>query len=218
MRISFFCLARGVLLLGLLFWATLSAAQPDSSSPVHGVPEASRASSERAASDVPLSTGAWVAHGSLTLLPLGGVYTASRLEDERLWAVSAQTGAGMLAGWLPSRLLFFRAQEAGPRWMEWEVSTFGTGLVLTPAMAALGTWGMGEGALHGSRDRGSALLGALGGAAVGTLLGIAAHGLLEWLVAPGERLKAVRQFIALGIIGAGATAGYQWAGGGPKPR
>jgi hypothetical protein len=102
--------------------------------------------------------------------------------------------------------------------MEWEVSVFGAGLVLTPALAGLGTWALGEWAFHGSRHRGNALLGAMGGAAVGTLLGVVVHGVLEHLAAPGSRLKAWRQSIALGLVGTGATVGYQWAGGGPRPR
>ncbi len=124
----------------------------------------------------------------------------------------------MMAAWLPSRLLFIRAQEAGPRWTELEVSIFGAGLVLTPPLAGLGTWAMGELAFHGSRDAGDALLGAMGGAAVGTLLGVVVHSLLERIAAPGSRLKGWRQAIALGLVGAGATVGYQWAGGGPSPR
>jgi hypothetical protein len=159
-----------------------------------------------------------VAHGTLTLLPLGGVYAASRVGDDRLWAVGAQAGAGMVAAWVPSRLLFLRPQAAGPRWMELEVSVFGAGLVLTPALAGLGTWALGEWAFQGSRHRGDALLGAMGGAAVGTLLGVVAHGALERLAAPGSRLKAWRQSIALGLVGTGATVGYQWARGGPRPR
>jgi hypothetical protein len=218
MPISCVSVARSAVLLWILLWATLSRAQPGASPPVERAPEASALPARNETSDAPLSAGAWVAHGTLTLVPLGGVYATSRWADERPWATSAQAGAGMLAGWLPSRLLFFRAQAAGPRWAEWEVSLFGAGAVLTPAMTALGTWGMGEAAFHGSRDRGAALLGAMGGAAVGTLLGIATYGVLEWLVAPGERLRWARQFIALGMIGVGASAGYQWAGGGPRPR
>ncbi|MBN1203434.1 MAG: hypothetical protein JXB05_00735 [Myxococcaceae bacterium] len=218
MQISFVSLARSVVLIWLLFWATLSLAQPGTSLRGRPAPEASGRIAERGATDAPLSAGAWVAHGTLTLLPVGSVYATSRLGDERLWATGAQAGAGMVAGWLPSRLLFLRPQASGPRWMELEVATFGVGLVLTPVMSALGTWGMGEAAFHGSRKPGAAFLGAMGGAAVGMLLGLATHGLLEWLVAPGAKLKWARQLIALGIIGAGASAGYQWAGGGPRPR
>jgi hypothetical protein len=217
MRISLVTLARGAVLLWLLLWATSSFAQPDSA-PVHWMPERSGAPPARGPTDAPLSTEAWVAHGALTLLPLGGVFAASRVGKERAWAVGAQAGAGMVAGWLPSRLLFARAQAAGPRWAEWEVSLFGVGLVATPALAGLGTWAMGEWAFQGSHHRGRALLGAMGGAAVGTLLGAAAHEVLELLAAPGSRLKPWRQGIALGLVGAGATAGYQWAGGGQRAR
>jgi uncharacterized membrane protein YeaQ/YmgE (transglycosylase-associated protein family) len=98
------------------------------------------------------------------------------------------------------------------------VAKFGVGLVFTPSLAALGTWATGEWLFHGSRDRGGALLGALGGAAVGTLLGLAVHGLLARLAAPGTKHEGLRQLIAVGFIGASATVGYQWAGGGPRPR
>ncbi|WP_224240473.1 hypothetical protein [Hyalangium gracile] len=217
MQISLVALARGAILLWLLLCASTALAQADAP-PVHWTSPASNGPSQRSLTDAPLSAGAWWAHGTLTLVPLGGVYGASRVRDERLWATGAQAGAGMLAGWLPSRLLFFRAQDAGPRWTEWSVATFGAGLVLTPPLAGLGTWAMGEWAFHGSRDRGAALLGAMGGAAVGTLLGAAVFGLLEYVTGPGPRLQAWRQSIALGFVGAGATAGYQWAGRGPRPR
>ena len=217
MRISRVTLVRGAVLLCSLLGAFPALAQPGPTPPLWH-PRAGGAPPEESPADAPLSTGTWVAHGTLTLLPLGGVYAASRVGDDRIWAVGAQTGAGMVAAWVPSRLLFLRPQETGPRWMEWEVSVFGAGLVLTPAMAGLGTWALGEWALHGSRHRGDALLGAVGGAAVGTLLGVVAHGALEWLAAPGSGLKAWRQSIALGLVGTGATVGYQWAGGGPRPR
>jgi hypothetical protein len=159
-----------------------------------------------------------VAHSTLTLVPLVGVFATRGVGDESLGAMGAEAGAGMVAGWLPSRLLFRRAQAAGPRWAELEVAVFGAGMVLTPPLAGLGTWAMGELAFQGSRQSGEALLGAMGGAAVGTLLGVAVHAVLERLVAPGERLEFWRQTIALGFVGAGATAGYQLAGGGPRPR
>ena len=215
MPICLVAVARGAVLLGLLLGASTSSAQPEAP-PAAWVPESPRGAAPSA--DAPLSARAWWAHGSLTLLPLGGLYAASRVHDERLWATGAQAGAGMLAGWLPSRLLFFRAQEAGPRWSEWEVSVFGLGLVLTPPMAGLGTWALGELAFHGSRNRADALLGAMGGAAVGTLLSAVVYGVLDRLAAPGARLKPWRQAIGLGLVGAGATAGYQWAGRGPRPR
>jgi hypothetical protein len=217
MRISLVTLARGAVLLWLLLWATTSFARTDAS-PVHWTPEASGAPPEPPPADAPLSTGAWVAHGTLTLLPLGGVYAASRLGNGRAWEAGARTGAGMVAAWVPSALLFYRAQAAGPRWAEWEVSLFGVGLVATPALAGLGTWTLGEWAFHGSQRRERALLGAMGGAAVGTLLGVVAYEVLENLAAPGSQLNTWRRGIALGLVGSGATAGYQWAGGGPRAR
>jgi hypothetical protein len=168
------------------------------------------------AADRPVSAGAWVAYGTFSLVPLGGVYGASRLEGERLWVTAAETAAGSVVGSLPGALLFLQPANAGGRWSELDVAAFGTGLVLTPPVAALGTWGLGELAFDGSRDRGRAFLGALGGAAVGTLLGVAVHGLLEEVVGNSDRLQSVRKYITLGFIGSGATVGYQWAGGGPR--
>jgi hypothetical protein len=217
MKISLVTLARGAVLLWLLLWATTAFAQPAPSG-VDWRPEASSAPPEPAPADTPLSAGAWAAHGTLTLMPLGGVYAASRLGNERAWAAGAQTGAGMVAGWVPSGLLFFRPQSAGPRWAEWEVSLFGLGLVATPVLAGLGTWTMGEWGFHGSQHRERALVGAVGGAAVGTLLGVVTYEVLERLAAPGSQMKGWRRGIALGLVGSGATAGYQWAGGGPRPR
>jgi hypothetical protein len=168
------------------------------------------------AADVPVSTGAWVAYGTFSLVPLGGVYGASRLGGERLWVTASEAVAGSLVSSLPGGLLFLQPANAGGRWSELDVAVFGVGMVLTPPVAALGTWGLGELAFDGSRDRGQAFLGALGGAAAGTLLGVAVHGLLEEVVGNSDRLKLVRKYIALGFIGSGATVGYQWAGGGPR--
>ncbi|AKF79045.1 hypothetical protein MFUL124B02_00595 [Myxococcus fulvus 124B02] len=168
--------------------------------------------------DAPLSTGAWVAHGGLALLPLTGIWGATRVGgDTRLGATSAQTATGMLGGYLPSRLLFFRPATPGSgRFMDLEVAAVGGGLLFTPPLAALGTWGMGELAFGRSEDRADAYLGALAGAAAGTLLAAAVDGLLTKLSEPSTRLQAVRQLIALAFVGSGATLGYQWAGGGPR--
>ncbi|WNG42909.1 hypothetical protein F0U60_01475 [Archangium minus] len=168
--------------------------------------------------DAPVTAGAWVAYGTFALVPLGGVYGASRLEGERLWVTAAETAAGGLTGSLVGGLLFLQPAEAGGRWSELDVAAFGTGLVLTPPLAALGTWGLGELAFGGSRDRGQAFLGALGGAAAGTLLGVIAHGVLEEVVGNRSTLSWFRKTIALGFVGSGATVGYQWAGGGPRGR
>jgi len=170
------------------------------------------------AADAPVTPGAWMMYGSLSLVPLGGVYGASRLGGESLWVTAAETAAGGVVGFLPAQLLFLQAAESGGRWAELDVAAFGAGLVLTPPLAALGTWGLGELAFDGSQDRGRAFLGALGGAAVGTLLGVAVHGLLEEMVDNRSTLGWFRKYIALGFIGSGATVGYQWAGGGPRLR
>jgi|GEM_PF-4020317 len=169
--------------------------------------------------DVPLSSGAGAAHGALAVIPVAGVWGASRVGgDTRVAATASQTAAGMLLGALPSRLLFFRPIAPSPgRWMELETVPFGGGLVLTPPLAALGTWSLGELAFGRSQHPGRAYLGALGGAAVGTLLGVIAHEALVKCSRPSARGKRVRHLIALGFIGAGATLGYQWAGGGPRP-
>jgi hypothetical protein len=183
------------------------------------LPEMSGVPAQQDGENMPLPPEAWVAHGGLTLLPLGGIWAASRVGgDTRLTSTASQTVVGMLLGSMPARLLFFRpAAPSDGRWMELEVVAFGAGLVLTPPLAALGTWGLGELAFGGSRDRGDAYLGALGGAAVGALLGAVVHGVLMKLAGPSARLKSERQLIGLGFIGAGATVGYQWAGGGPRP-
>ncbi|MCY1072929.1 hypothetical protein [Archangium lansingense] len=170
------------------------------------------------AADAPVSAGAWVMYGTFSLVPLGGVYGASRMGGERLWVTAAETLAGSLVGALPAGLLFLQSAESGGRWTELDVAAFGAGLVLTPPLAALGTWGLGELVFNGSQDRGSAFLGALGGAAVGTLLGVVAHGVLEEVVDNRSTLQWLRKYIALGFIGSGATVGYQWAGGGPRTR
>jgi hypothetical protein len=158
-----------------------------------------------------------VAHSGLALLPVGAVWGASRVGDERFWRASIETGAGMLTGSLPSRLLFLRISPGG-RATEFEVAAFAVGLLLTPPLTALGTWGVGEWAFHGSHHRGAAFLGALGGAAVGSLVGVAVYELLDKVAGDTEQLASVRRWVGLGFIGAGSTLGYQWAGGGPRQR
>lgn len=170
------------------------------------------------ARDAPITAGMWATYGAFALVPLGGIYGASRLGDGKPLTSVALTLGGGLVGAFPGNLLFLHPAEAGGRWSELDVAAFGAGLVLTPPLAALGTWGMGELALGGSQDRGRAFLGALGGAAVGTLLGVAMHGVLEEVVGNRPALRSFRKYIALGFIGSGATLGYQWAGGGPRPR
>jgi hypothetical protein len=172
--------------------------------------------SPQMALDAPVPAGAWAVYGAFTLVPLGGLYGASRLGGERLWVTAAQTVAGSAVGSLPGSLLFLQPPEAGGRWAEADVAAFGAGLVLTPPLAALGTWGVGE--LAGGGGQGRAFLGALGGAAVGTLLGVALHGVMEEVVGNRDALQFFRESIALGFIGAGSTVGYQWAAGGSRVR
>jgi hypothetical protein len=181
-------------------------------------PEKTVRTSPHLTADAPVSPGAWMMYGTFSLVPLGGVYGASRLGGERLWVTAAETVTGSLVGSVPAGLLFLQSAESGGRWAELDVAAFSAGLVLTPPLAALGTWGLGELAFSGSQDRGRAFLGALGGAAAGTLLGVVAHGLLEEVVGNRSTLQGFRKYIALGFIGSGATVGYQWAGGGPRTR
>ncbi|NNB95159.1 hypothetical protein HJC10_15710 [Corallococcus exiguus] len=162
--------------------------------------------------EAPLSAGTWVAHGGVTLLPLGTVWAATRVGgDTRLGASAAEAAAGTVLASLPGRFLFVHPSYPQGRWMELEVGAFGAAMVVTPPIAALGTWGMGEIAFGDSQDRGHAYLGALGGATVGMLLGIAAHEGLRHLAGSSERLDFVRQYLAFSLIGSGATVGYQWS-------
>jgi hypothetical protein len=69
-----------------------------------------------------------------------------------------------------------------------------------------------------NEPRERALLGSVGGAAVGTLLGVVTYAALDRLAGPDSPMSGWRRAIALGLVGSGATAGYQWAGGGPRAR
>ncbi|RKG57250.1 hypothetical protein D7X30_21170 [Corallococcus sp. AB011P] len=162
--------------------------------------------------EAPLSAGTWAAHGGVTLLPLGTVWAATRVGgDTRLGASAAEAAAGTVLASLPGRFLFVHPSYPQGRWMELEVGAFGAAMVVTPPIAALGTWGMGEVAFGDSQDRGHAYLGALGGATVGMLLGLAAHEGLRHLAGTSERLDFLRQYLAFSLIGSGATVGYQWS-------
>lgn len=164
----------------------------------------------------PVPAEAWVATGAFSAAPLVALYAAGHSSGERPWVVSAEAAAGAVAGSLPARLLFLHPAEAGGRWAELDVAAFGAGLVLTPPVAALGTWGLGEVAFQGSRHPGRALVGALGGAAVGTLLGLAVHGVLEEAMGRRPEYRWVREWVALELVGVGAAVGYQQGGGGPR--
>ncbi|WP_147445438.1 hypothetical protein [Corallococcus aberystwythensis] len=168
--------------------------------------------------EAPLSGGTWAAHGGVALLPLGAVWGATRVGgDTRLGATAAEAAAGTVLASLPGRFLFVHPSYPQGRWLELEVGAFGAAMVVTPPVAALGTWGMGEVAFGDSQDRGRAYLGALGGATVGMLLGIAAHEGLRHLAGSSERLDFLRRYLALSLIGSGATVGYQWSRT-PTPR
>lgn len=191
---------------------------PDDDTPDTQAPSRSDVLAQLDPAELPASPEAWVAHGGVALLPLGGAWGASRVGgDTRLAATASETAAGMLLGALPSHFLFLRPNTpGGGRWMDLEVLAFGAGLVLTPPLAALGTWSLGELAFGRSHDRADAYLGALGGAASGTLLAAALDGLLTKLAEPSARLKGARHLICLALIGASTTVGYQWARGGPR--
>ncbi|MBN8230080.1 hypothetical protein JYK02_21450 [Corallococcus macrosporus] len=168
--------------------------------------------------EAPLSGATWAAHGGLTLLPLGTVWAATRVGgDTRLGATAAEAAAGTVLASLPGRFLFVHPSYPQGRWLELEVGAFGAAMVVTPPVAALGSWGMGEVAFGDSQDRGHAYLGALGGATVGMLLGIAVHEGLRHLAGSSERLDFLRRYLALSLIGSGATLGYQWSRT-PTPR
>ncbi|WP_338281782.1 hypothetical protein [Corallococcus caeni] len=168
--------------------------------------------------EAPLSGATLAAHGGVTLLPLGAVWAATRVGgDTRLGATAAEAAAGTVLASLPGRFLFVHPSYPQGRWMELEVGAFGAAMVVTPPVAALGTWGMGEVAFGDSEDRGRAYLGALGGATVGMLLGLAAHEGLRHLAGSSERLDFLRRYLALSLIGSGATVGYQWSRT-PTPR
>ncbi|RKH17333.1 hypothetical protein D7X74_12665 [Corallococcus sp. CA047B] len=159
-----------------------------------------------------LSGGTIAAHAGLTLVPLASVWTATRVGgDTRLGATAAEAAAGTLLASLPGRFLFVHPSYPQGRWLELEVGAFGAAFVVTPPIAALGTWGMGEVAFGASEQRGHAYLGALGGATAGMLLGIAAHEGLKHLAGSSERLATLRSYLAFSLIGTGATVGYQWS-------
>ncbi|RKH02572.1 hypothetical protein [Corallococcus carmarthensis] len=165
-----------------------------------------------------MSAATWAAHGGVTLLPLGTVWAATRVGgDTRLGATAAEAAAGTVLASLPGRFLFVHPSYPQGRWMELEVGAFGAAMVVTPPVAALGTWGMGEIAFGDSQEPGRAYLGALGGAAAGMLLGLAAHEGLRHLAGSSERLDFLRRYLALSLIGSGATVGYQWSRT-PTPR
>ena len=162
--------------------------------------------------DAPLSAGTWAAHGALTLLPLGTAWAATRVgDDSRLGPIAAEAAAGTLVASVPGRFLFVHPSYPQGRWLDLEVGAFGAAFVVTPPLAALGTWGLGEVAFGGSEQRGDAYLGALGGATAGMLLGLAAHEALRHLAGSSEHLDFVRRYLAYTCIGTGATLGYQWS-------
>ena len=162
--------------------------------------------------DAPLSRSTLAAHGALTLLPLGTAWAATRVGgDAHLGATAAEAATGTLLAAVPGRFLFVHPSYPQGRWLDVEVGAFTAAAVVTPPLAALGTWGMGEVAFGGSEQRGRAYLGALGGATAGMLVGLAAHAALRHLAGTSERWELVRRYLAYTCIGSGATLGYQWS-------
>lgn len=150
------------------------------------------------------------------LLLLGaGAFGGSRINDERFLFTGGQALGGAALSLLPA--LALDAFSPGRGWgmgMAGAQSSmfFSAGAVAAPLLGALGTWGTGE-LLHASRSPGAAFGGAVAGAAVGTLLSIGVTLLLKDL--PSE-FQPTTLGLTLGLIGAGATVGYQALGGGPR--
>jgi hypothetical protein len=132
-----------------------------------------------------------------------------------LLQTGAQTLGAMLLGSVPAKLAYVYANPNEPRWREVDVALLGVSLLLTPPLAALGAWGSQQLLFGGTARPGPAFLGAMGGAAVGHLLGLAFSGLLERLL-PDASLPGLHYAVALGLVGTGASFGQMWLGGGPR--
>lgn len=151
------------------------------------------------------------------ILATPGVFGGASINGEKYWATGAQTLSGSLLGAMP---LLVSPSEMQALVAHGPIACVSGGIIgcllfggegtLASVLAGLGTFAAGE-SMRGSRHTGAAIGGAMAGAFAGTL----SAALLSLLVS--EILPEwITVGLNLGLVGSGATIGYQWAGGGPR--
>ncbi len=146
-----------------------------------------------------------------------GAWWASSIHGERYWAAAGQVAGGTLlamGGSLVAARVETGLTDAPLECLSgvyqacilsfWEVMAATT-------LAGLGTWASGE-AMGGSQSRVAALGGSLGGALLGSISSIPVNILTYALGVP----NSIRYGVTVGVLGTGATIGYQLSGGGPR--
>jgi len=165
--------------------------------------------------EVTVPTGwAWVAHSAALMVPAAGWVAAGLAQPgpTPFLHVGVNALSGSALALVPARLGYVYGNPNRPRWREVDVAILGVSLVLTPPLAALGSFGSQSlfftGYQHPWRAYGAATAGAL----VGHLTGMVINDLLAARL-PLQELTGYRFLVGLSCVGIGATLGQSLFGG-----
>jgi hypothetical protein len=146
-----------------------------------------------------------------------GVFGGTSINGERYWATTVQTLSGSLLGTIPLLLspgemqMFVAHGPSGCVIGDYfSCLVYGGEAAVASVLTGLGTFAAGE-SMRGSRRTGAAFGGAMAGAFAGTLSAAVLSIVVSEILPDGITVG-----MDLGLMGSGATIGYQWAGGGPR--
>jgi hypothetical protein len=146
-----------------------------------------------------------------------GVFGGTSISGEKYWATTTQTLSGSLLGTLPLLLspgemqMFVAHGPSGCIFGDYlSCMIYGGEAAAASVLAGLGTFAAGE-SMRGSRRTGAAFGGAMAGAFAGTLSAAVLSIVVSEILPDGITVG-----MDLGLMGSGATIGYQWAGRGPR--
>lgn len=146
-----------------------------------------------------------------------GVFGGASINGEKYWATPAQTLSGSLLGALPLLLspgetqMFVAHGPSGCLFGDYfGCLVYGGEAAVASILAGLGTFAAGE-SMRSSRRTAAAFGGAMAGAFAGTLSAAVLSIVVSEILPDGITVG-----MDLGLMGSGATIGYQWAGGGPR--
>ena len=157
---------------------------------------------------------AWVGHSVALMIPAAGLVGAGLANPSARPVVATGVSAlsGAVLAYIPAGLGYAYGNPTRPRWREVDVAIFGLSMVLTPPLAALGSFGSQslffERFEHPWRAYGAATAGAL----VGHLTGLILNDLLLRRL-PLPELGGYRFLLGLSCVGIGAAFGQSLLGG-----
>lgn len=162
-----------------------------------------------------VATGwAWVGHSVAVLIPAAGLVSATVAQTGPSPAlhVGINVLSASVLGLVPARLGYTYGNPTRPRWREIDVAILGLSLVLTPPLAALGSFGSQSLFFESYQHPWQAYGAATAGALVGHLTGMIINEFLGSRL-PMPELAGYRFVIGLSCVGIGATLGQTLFGG-----